>query len=145
MGHKNCPNKRSINISWMCKGATLMTLEHMLGSFSLRGLGIWDSLRCNAEQDVDGDLPCMWFHRLLHLEVKGIASVFILKFHFKSNETISFIYFQASWAGFVIASSSTFEKLSIYHFYKMMWQPGTWVSLQPHPEISPHPVLLCTW
>lgn len=36
-----------------------MTLKHMLGSFSLKGLGICDCLRCNAEQDVDGDLSCM--------------------------------------------------------------------------------------
>lgn len=38
LGHKNCPNKRSINISWMCQGVTLTTQEHLPGSFRWRAL-----------------------------------------------------------------------------------------------------------
>lgn len=117
LGHKNCPNKRPINISRMCTGVTLMTGEHMLGSFAegpwylwLPERERWARCRCGFFLEV---IP----HRWLRSGVKGAASAFIFKFHVKNHETIPFIYFQDSWADFGITSSSIFENLIIHHTY----------------------------
>lgn len=75
-------------------------LRAYAGLFLLMGLSICDCLRPNTEQDADLLFQQVILNGQLHQEAKGTASIFVLKFHFNRNDTISFIYFQASWGKF---------------------------------------------